>query len=165
LNGGRSTPLDRLDWRWSRGAATSKPEFGDPSTTTNYVLCVYDETAGSPHLLMRTVIPAGAACASSSCWKSTAKGFKYRDKNGSHSGISKVTLKEGKSGASQVILLGRGANLGLPQLPFDQDTTVTAQLRNDFATVGNPDGGCWGAAYDAPAIRNDDGQFRDSFVP
>jgi len=51
---------------------------------------------------------------------------------------------------------GRGtANLLPPSLPLAQDPAVTVQLRSNA-------GQCWGAAFTAPASRNDAAQFKDT---
>jgi len=42
----------------------------------------------------------------------------------------------------------------MPALPLDQNPTVTVQLKND-------QGICWEADYTAPAITNEQVQFRD----
>ena len=41
---------DQLKWKWTKGAATTQPDFGDPLGTTTYALCVYDHTGGVPTL-------------------------------------------------------------------------------------------------------------------
>lgn len=48
-----------LTWKWSRGEATLKADFGDPLATTNYALCVYDRIVGTPTLRVAADIPAG----------------------------------------------------------------------------------------------------------
>jgi hypothetical protein len=91
-----------------------------------------------------------------SCWRETASGFKYADRDGTPDGIQKLELKEGLDGRTKIGLKARGVLLDDPPLPFAPPVTV--QLRN-----GN--GICWEAVYSAPASRNvagPPGQFRDS---
>jgi hypothetical protein len=145
---------DVLRWRWSRGEATMHAEFGDPNTVTSYILCVYDEVNGSPDLVIASGIPAGGTCGTKPCWKTTKRGFKYADKDASRGGVTAMTLKEGLEGAAQTTLKGRGSDLSLPPLPLSQDSKVTVQLRNDLGT-------CWEAVFTAPAIRNEQIEFRD----
>lgn len=144
---------DLLRWKWTRGAATLKAEFGDPLTATNYALCLYDESANTPTLKLASTIPAGGTCAGKPCWKETARGFKYVNKQQTPDGIAFLSLKEGLEGFAQIVLKGIGANLRVPPLPLDQDSKVTVQLRNDLGT-------CWGATYSAPAIRDTQVEFR-----
>src|SRR5262249_21859925 len=131
-----------------------KTDFGDPTTDTDYVLCVYDEIADVPTLILANAIPAGDLCAGQPCWKPTTRGFKFANKAAIPDGLTAVTLKEGLEGASQITLKGVGSNLRCPPLPLAQDTKIVVQLKNDL-------GGCWGAKFSAPASRNEQIQFRD----
>jgi hypothetical protein len=145
---------DLLTWKWTKGEATLKADFGDPLATTNYALCAYDRAAGAPTLKVVANIPAGGMCAGRPCWKETAYGFKYADKDAIPDGVVSLVLKEGLEGRAQITLTAKGVNLEMPVLPLDQDPTVTVQLKNDR-------GICWGADYTAPAITSDQVQFRD----
>ena len=145
---------DVLIWNWRMGAATPKADFGDPAATTNYALCVYDRSAGSPTLKMAADIPGGGTCAGKPCWKESAHGFKYVDKDGTSDGVVSLALKEGRQDLAKITLTAKGVNVEMPTLPLDQDLTVTVQLKNDR-------GICWDADYSAPAITNDQVQFRD----
>jgi hypothetical protein len=57
-------------------------------------------------------------------------------------------------GAAQISLKAIGGNLPMPMLPLVQDAAVTVQLKND-------QGICWEADYTAPALKNDQVEFRD----
>lgn len=145
---------DLVTWKWTKGEATLKADFGDPLATTTYALCVYDETAGTPTLKLAADIPAGGTCAGKPCWTATAHGFKYADKDAIPDGVVSLVLKEGLEGFAKITLKGQGANLQMPILPLDQDPAVIVQLVND-------QGVCWDANYTAPAIANEQVQFRD----
>jgi endoglycosylceramidase len=145
---------DRLAWSWTNGAATTAADFGDPTATTTYQLCAYDAAAGSPRLVLGTTLAAGGLCGSKACWRATGSGFRYQDPAAASDGIKQVTLKAGAAGKSKIQVRGQGPRLGLPALPLAQSPTVTVQLRNDA-------GVCWEATYDAPARRNEPGQFKD----
>ena len=139
---------DNLQWKWNRGAATPKTDFGTPTIGTSYQLCVYDGGA----LRVSVPMPAGGVCAGRPCWKENAVGFQFGDKSALH-GVTRLTLKSGFApGKSKILLKGRGANLALPILPLAEPVTV--QLRNSA-------GFCWEAVYSAPAIRNQPDQFKD----
>src|SRR5262249_17504192 len=154
LRYGTSEANDTASWRWNRGAATAKAEFGDPTSATDYALCIFDTTpappAGGPALASEGGTPAAGMCAGRPCWKPTKAGFQYANKNGA---LTKLTLAEGLSpGRAKITLKGKGANLPLPTLPLAQDPTVTVQLKNRA-------GACWGADFSA-AFVNDGARFK-----
>jgi hypothetical protein len=141
--------LDRLLWRWVGAGGTS---FGDPTTFTDYALCLYDETGDTPALRMTSTIAAGGSCGSRPCWSGSVTSFRYNDPD--PNGIERLILRQGTTARATIMLRGRGAALGLPALPLAQDQRVTVQLVNG-------DGGCWDARYPAPATRNDGVLFTD----
>jgi len=145
---------DLLTWKWTRGEATLKADFGDPLTSTEYALCLYDETVATPVLKLVANIPAGGTCAGKPCWKEIAHGFKYTNKNATPDGVTLLVLKEGLEGLAQIHLKAMGGNVDMPTLPLNQDTTITVQLKNDEGT-------CWEAEFSAPSITNEQVQFRD----
>jgi endoglycosylceramidase len=145
---------DRLQWSWVNGAATASADFGDPTTTTSYRLCAYDETAGVPRLALSTGIAAGGTCDGHPCWRANRTGFRYKDPGASAEGVRQVILKAGAAGKSKIQVRGQGLALALPVLPLGQDPTVTVQLRSSA-------GQCWEAAYSTPARRNRVDQFKD----
>jgi cysteine-rich repeat protein len=146
---------DRLQWKYLRGALTAKADFGSPTTTTDYRLCIYDETGGSPHLVASLAAPAGGDCSGRVCWRETSTGFKYLDKALTPDGIASILLKEGRvAGSTRILVKGRGSALPMPALPLDQDEDVLVQLKSSA-------GPCWEARYSAPAQKNRSDQFKD----
>lgn len=145
---------DSLAWKWTKGQATLKVDFGDPTTSTNYVLCIYDHAAGIPNRALTAQIPAGGTCGGRPCWRATTRGFKYVDKTASQDGILSLTLKEGLEGAPAIGIKGKGGNLDMPTLPLAQDTSVVVQIKNNA-------GFCWEAEYSAPALKNTEIELRD----
>ena len=139
---------DKLLWKWINGEATVAADFGDPSATTTYTLCVYDETGGTPGLKLTAVVPPGGA------WAPIGKGFKYKDPAATNDGIKIVLLKFGASGKAKIAVKGHGANLATPALPLTQDQHVIVQLKNSI-------GVCWEARYSSPATKNEAAQFKD----
>jgi X-Pro dipeptidyl-peptidase (S15 family) len=125
---------DRLDWRW-RGAASA--DFGDPTATTDYALCVYDGTAA---LIASALAPAGTTCGKKPCWSANRKGFRYADDARASTGVGTVALSTGVA-ATTCKLAGKGASVGVPALPAS--TPLTAQLVN-------ADGTCWTATFTSP---------------
>ena len=59
---------EKLSWKWSKGAATALADFGTPTTSTDYEVCVYAGARG--RLLVDVAVPADATR-----WKATRKGF------------------------------------------------------------------------------------------
>jgi len=140
-----------LLWRWTHGAATTKTDLGDPLSTTDYALCVYAGSASA--LVTEASAPAGGVCAGHPCWKATAVGFKYRERDASPPGSLQIFLKAGAAGKAAIGVVGKGGvNPVLPPLPLAQPVTV--QLVNGAGT-------CWQATYSTPARVNDGSTFKD----
>lgn len=136
---------DRLSWRWLGGATTSKADFGSPTTTTDFALCLYDERGAGPELILERHIPAGAR------WREVSGGYRYGDTGLLGDGIRRVHLHEGNDGGSKITVEARGANLAMAPVPLGQQSTVTLQLVRD--------GACWEARYSSN-VRNANGLFR-----
>lgn len=145
LKNGFPDVRDNLTWRWLKGGATTVADLGDPTGTDGYELCVFDETAGTPALVLDTPIPAGAG------WVPTSHGYKYKDKTLQHGGVRGVTLKSGTAGSATIIVKAKGDNLDPPALPLQQDPRVTVQLLGANA--------CWEARYGTNR-KNDGAQFK-----
>ena len=72
-----------------------------------------------------------------------AKGFVYKHKDGLPRGITKVVLKSGTAGTSQIQVDGKGGPL--PMVPLGSLTApLQVQLRNRTSGL------CWAASYAAP---------------
>ncbi len=143
---------DKLIWKWIKGEATSQTEFGDPTATADYALCLY---AGMPAgLVGQALIPASATN-----WLPLAsKGYKYRDPNGTPSGVLKAILKGSTQNKSKALVKGKGDNL--PDLPLPLDGPVTVQL------VNGDSGLCFGAEYSgAQLLRNQTGLLKAKAQP
>jgi hypothetical protein len=109
LRYGSSEANNKASWKWNRGVVTAKAEFGDPTSATDYGLCIFDTAAGEPALVFESTIPAGGPCARKPCWKGTKAGFQYTNKDGA---LTKLTLAEGLSpGRAKITLKAKGANL------------------------------------------------------
>jgi hypothetical protein len=57
---------DQVQFKWNKGAATGVAEFGSPTSTDDYALCVFNPSGS---LLMQLDAPAGGTCNTSLCWK------------------------------------------------------------------------------------------------
>ncbi|MEO6026568.1 MAG: hypothetical protein ABIR79_06850 [Candidatus Binatia bacterium] len=143
---------DLLAWKWLKGDATSVAAFGDPTTTTAYALCLYDETAAVPALVQSIAVAPGGLCGGQACWKPRSHGFKYANKAGTPDGVVAVLLNDGGPGTAHISVKATGLNLTPPALPLQQDPKVTLQMQNDL-------GECWDADY-ATAQRNESDNFK-----
>ena len=114
-------------------------DFGSPSTTSSYTMCLYDQSA----LKMTATAAAGGTCGTKPCWKSSGDGFKYADKNGAGEGLTKIALKPGAAGKAKISVAGKGANLHLPTLPLS--TPVTIQVKRSDGSA------CWRGVFSMPS--------------
>ena len=139
---------DQVQFKWSKGMATGVAEFGAPTTTDDYALCVFN-----PGLVMQLDAPAGGVCGTSQCWKTLSiKGFSYKDGLRTPNGVDKVLLKAGLSAKAKVQLKGKGDNL--PALPLPLALPATVQLQSENGT-------CFEGVFAAGNVQaNDATQFK-----
>lgn len=149
----KDSPADTSDlvaWKWSKGDATATAEFGSPTTTDDYALCIFTSSG----LVLQTNAPAGGTCGGTKpCWKAlNVKGFAYKDADRTPDGVDKVVLKAGLAGKAKTQLKGKGTSL--PALPLPLSLPATVQLQSE-------NGKCWQATFDTPGLsRNDTAQFK-----
>jgi hypothetical protein len=142
---------DRLKWTWSKGAATSLVDLGDPRVATTYAVCVWDGRSGVPTLISSSEVPPGTG------WTAVGTtGFRYSDPHASVAGISQIRIRTGIDGKASVTVQGKGA--ALPDPPpatvttrFEANPAVTVQLVSASGT-------CWQTAF-AP------GDLKRNFPP
>jgi cysteine-rich repeat protein len=141
---------DQIKWKWLKGERTTTAEYGEPLTTTNYQVCIYDPSG----LKFEITHPAGGTCAGKPCWKPTGtKGFQYKDRELTPDGGYQLKLKEGALSKAQIQMTARGAGLNLPDL-----TTLGQPLR---VQIQQSDGTCWEAVYSGPPITQSPTKFSD----
>jgi cysteine-rich repeat protein len=156
---------DSISWTWANGAATTLGDLGDPVTTDRYALCVFGGTTPAPALLA-AIAPAGGTCAGKPCWTAKAtKGFVYKDKDATPSGLTNVVLQPGVAGKAKVKVKGKGPLLasgdgvGFPSLPLPLPLRLQLQGEN---------GACFEARYDGSGVQVNDaasGKFKARAVP
>ena len=139
---------DQVSFKWNKGAATSTAEFGAPTTTDDYALCVFN-----PGLVLQLDAPAGGVCGTAQCWKTLSiKGYAYKDGLRTPNGVDKVSLKAGLAAKAKVQLKGKGDNL--PTLPLPLALPATVQLQSENGT-------CWEGVFSATGLSiNDITQFK-----
>ncbi len=142
---GTTDAKDSLSWKWSKGSATTLADFGDPTRTDGYALCVY---SGGSSLALTASAPAGGTCKNGKpCWKASgAKGFKYGDADLTPHGIQKLTLQAGDDGKAKIGLGGKGPLLHMPALD-----TLTFPL---VVQLQGAQGECWAATYASPLTQD-----------
>jgi hypothetical protein len=136
-------------WRWSKGEATTLAEFGDPASTTDYALCMYDES-GPPALVFRALAPAGGTCrvTNRSCWSQVGSNWKYRDAFRTPEGLLSVMLKPNVTGLAKIIVKGGRERVTLPTMPLGLPVRVQLQ-----ASTGE----CWESTYSSPVLNGPGG--------
>jgi len=125
---------DSLLWTLAKGEEVQLDAFGDPLLDTGYTLCVYH--AGG--LQLRAEIPAGGTCGTRPCWKPTATGFGYGDRQRTPNGVEKLKLVAGAEKKSMVQVKASGPNLLVPRLPLNPPLTVQLRATN---------GSCWSSTF------------------
>jgi cysteine-rich repeat protein len=137
---------DKLTWKWIKGQQTDFADFGVPTGTASYTLCLYASPA--------TVLGEATVAYSGSKWSviGANKGRKYKDKDATEDGIKKIVLKAGAPNKAKAIVKGKGDLLpDLPAMPFA--LPVTAQLVNDDNDI------CYTTTFTS-ALDNGNGKFR-----
>jgi hypothetical protein len=126
---------DTLGWKWTSGAATTLADFGAPTTTTSYQLCIYDAAGDT---VGRASAPPGGTCDGRPCWAAKGSKYRYRSRErvpgGGRRSTLRMTLAAGLDGKAKVLVKGRGVQLDLAALPWSQPVVV--QLKNS-------EGECW----------------------
>jgi hypothetical protein len=134
LRNGTEHREESLAWTWSRGRAAAM-EFGDPTVSTDYVLCVYADDGQTTTLAVEDVMPAGGD------WRSLRRGFRYRRSGESVTGVREVRLRTGRRGRAVIAVEADGLNMSLPGASRQSGGQLRVQLHND--------GGCWEAVHTA----------------
>ncbi|MFQ5351581.1 MAG: hypothetical protein ACE5D3_00730 [Candidatus Binatia bacterium] len=146
----------RAAWVWREGASTNVTDFGDPlKGMADYHFCLYDGSSNSQPLF-DAIVASGGDCAGRDCWKpvgtvANPRGFTFKSPSARGGPVTRVRLKAGASGKSQVRFKARG--LYAPELPLTG--TVTMQLQIADGTTS----GCWQTSYPG-AVRNGADEFK-----
>ncbi|HEY2773067.1 MAG TPA: hypothetical protein VGK20_03320 [Candidatus Binatia bacterium] len=116
---------DSFSWKFLRSADLDKAmDLGNPITTNDYVMCVYDESAGVPTLISEIDMEAGGNCFLAPCWTDIGDGYTYKHKFGIATSASFVA---GTGGTGKAYVKGKGG-FQAPLLPLNKDTQVLARL-------------------------------------
>jgi hypothetical protein len=141
---------DQVVWKWA-GEITPKADYGSPTTTDDYALCLYD--AGT--LVASATADAGGTCGTKPCWIEKPTSIRYKDTALTPTGTQSLTLKEGLvDGKAKIAFKGKGALLTMPA-PDSFAGPVAVRLHR------NGDPVCWGADFSPPFLRQDATQLKD----
>ncbi len=133
----------QLSWTWTQTPSGAASPFGEPTSETDYHLCLYDETRGIARLESSIALPGGKR------WSRTDLGFRF--KKSSRSGSRKGSLRTGTDGTVEIAVRAKGVEL--PALPLSQEPAAVVQLINS-------NGACWEASYSSPAKKNSRNRFK-----
>ena len=130
---------DKLLFKMIKGSYSPVGDFGSPTTTDSYDLCIYAHGARIGDM---SVGPDGD-CADNRCWQTKPKGPLFKDKTGTPDGLTLIKLISPLDGTHTTKLKakGKGANLDDMAIPFAEPIVV--QLRNSL-------GNCWAAVFSGP---------------
>ncbi|GIW44497.1 MAG: hypothetical protein KatS3mg077_1779 [Candidatus Binatia bacterium] len=146
---------DLLQWSWRATSGTNSADLGDPQSSTDYALCVFDSANNQPSLVAELPVSSGGSCSGRACWRARRGGFVYRNRWANEAGVRALHIAARSSGAATMSLQAKGPKLSLPALPLSQQPEVVAELRNSL-------GRCWQARMTTPAKRNGAAQFSDA---
>ena len=160
---------DAFVWKWAQGAETLPGDFGDPTASDDYQLCVFDGGADPATLLFGAAVPAAGTCGSEPCWKALgqpagSRGYRYENRfDQTPDGIRKLQLRPGAGGRAKVTARGKGPLLMMPgegghaPLPVTEPVAVRVELRA-------ADGECWAATYADADTRANDGEGERAYA-
>jgi hypothetical protein len=143
---------NQLAWKWLEGPTTPLSDYGDPLTTDDYALCVYDNGA----LLTSIDAAHGGTCRGKPCWTAKPTSLVYRNADRSPTGTQGIALKQGLvNGAASITVKAKGAKIPLPDLGALTGPLVVQLQRSGGAP-------CFGATYSAPFRKHDASNFSDT---
>lgn len=144
-------------WKWARGNI-DLPQLGDPVLgTTDFRVCLYDQTGGSGGSLLVSLAALSTDECGPNCWKSTSKGYRFSSPDAS----MKLRLKADNGGKASIVAKAKRASLyagpaSSGQL-VNQDAQVVVQLISSTGSV------CWETVFSSPATRTSPTAFGDRF--
>jgi len=134
-----------LKWKWV--GALDATTLGDPSTSDALSLCVFDGNGFE----FGATAPAGGTCGTKPCWVVGDGKIKYKNKDATPGGLTKLQAKSGAAGKGSLLLQGKGPNLVLPT------AALALPVRAYMVTEAGP--ACLQATY-SNAGTNAPGEFK-----
>ena len=142
---------DRFRWKLKKGQETLVSRFAYPlGVGAAHALCVYDESA-DPQPIHEFEVPVASLCGEDPCWKASGKrGYSYKDKAGTFGGLTKIKLRAGSDGRTQVQVGAKGTAISPPPPPYTNPLTVQYLVFDGLSVQ------CWGTTFSAPTKNEDD---------
>jgi len=142
----RSDPeKDQIAFKWRSGPVVSSGDFGNPTGTDDFALCIY----------YNNVLQYGADIPAGTNWTPNSKGYKYRSKDQLPDGVKSIVFKAGLTpGASSLTLKSKGVHVAPPSLAAVPEP-VDVQLQRGDGLF------CIGAIFSMPFDSYDLTQFKD----
>jgi hypothetical protein len=128
-----------LKWQWRKGASTLPADFGNPTTSDAYELCIYHQG----ELAAWTPIAPGGTCQGKPCWRSSPSKITFRNRDTATRAATRVDLKHGVAGKSAIAFAAAGPHLFPPDLG-----TLVGPVEVQLQSFGT--GVCWGATFAPP---------------
>ena len=144
----RKPSRDKLKWNFKKGSETTPPELGDPTTDTDYELCVYVAYDDLCFLVMHPDAPAGPG------WSRRRNGYTYKPGKNHPDGLRKLRVRSGPDRKARAKVKSKGDLFDFPLLPLPPGTPVLTQLYNSNGT-------CWSNEFGAEPRKNTSKRFRD----
>jgi hypothetical protein len=143
---------DKLLWKWLKGEPTNLADFGTPTTTADYVLCLYGGAAA-------TLLPGGETIVQRSATKWAplgAVGWSYDDGTAAADGVQKLSIKSSDQAKSKAKLKGKGILLSDPEMPvLPSNFPLIVQLLNTETST------CLESSFDSGDVtKNDEGNLK-----
>ena len=147
---------DALLFKWINGQATAQGDFGDPTSTEAYSVCVFD--SNSTRTVTLAEVSGGGTCGTKPCWKPiSTKGYVYGDKTGAEGGITLIKLLGSDQAKTKVLVKGKGDDLSDAPLPLV--APVRAQV------IRETPGLCFESTFTSDNIKKNDGVSFKAVAP
>ncbi len=127
---------DTFRWKWAKGEGFSPIDWGSPTTSTEYTLCVYGQGSSSSRAVLgELTIPPGSG------WSTGQGGFRYKD---DVPGVGRLKMELRASASKpQIKVKLRGPGLGYPE---DLDAPVTGPVQGGLVKLMADNGNCWASS-------------------
>jgi hypothetical protein len=142
----RSTDRDKLRWFWKKGTATAIETFGDPTTTNEMALCIYD---ADDELVYRNDVSPDEACEEPPCWEQTSERLSFKG-----SGLA-LSLRAGTDGRA-AISFKSSEQLPYFEMPLAVPLRVQLQIDN---------GACFSSYFRQDSVTKNEGWIFKAKAP
>jgi cysteine-rich repeat protein len=140
----------QVQFAWRGASAFS--DFGDPNATTDYTLCVYDQSGS----VVGMTAPAASSCGTQPCWsvrEGSSVQYKDRRRPPVNDGVEQVNGRadDGVAGKANLKVKGKGEKIPTINMSAPLAAPVKAQ-------VVTSDADCWEAEFQLGDEKRNDGE-------